>query len=208
VATLKVSACDRSSQVFNQAHANQMIDMSGAVKPESPATGLCRWGGIMTLASKLPVRAAETEIPARSPQPRNQRCPKRARSTSIAAVVRFARLCVLIEPNPARRSVHRDLGRISIFIDTVRRAFLLSRPDPACLVVAIEPAPLKMLYVLTNFALVVRKIPAFPKRVLPCNRAPGPLDRSTLVYKPAHAYVHYHAQRQEGKQHRGSAVTH
>jgi hypothetical protein len=102
-------------------------------------------GAVMWLASALPVRAAETEIPARSMQPRNQRRRTSARSISIAAVVRFARLCVLIEPNPARRSVHRDLGRISIFIDPVRRAFLLSRPDPAYPIVAIEPASMKML---------------------------------------------------------------
>jgi hypothetical protein len=108
VATLKVGACDPSPHLRNQAHANQMIDMSGAVK---------------SLASKLPVRAAETEIPARSMQPRNQRCQASTRSTSIDAVTRFARLCVLIEPNPARRSVHQDLCRFCIFIDAVRRAF-------------------------------------------------------------------------------------
>ena len=112
VATLSVGSCDSSSQMLNQAHANQMIDMSGAVIPGSPATGVCRWGGIITLASELPVRAAETEIPARSLQPRNQRRPTSARSVSIAGNVRFARLCVLIEPNPARRSVHQDLDRI------------------------------------------------------------------------------------------------
>jgi hypothetical protein len=112
VATLKVSDSSPSSQlrdsrgprrriivagVENQAHANQTIDMSGAVK---------------SLASKLPVRAAETEISTRSMQPRNQRCQASTRSTSIDAVTRFARLCVLIEPNPARRSVLQDLGRI------------------------------------------------------------------------------------------------
>ncbi len=112
VATLKVDACDFSSQLHNQAHANQMIDMSGAVKPGTPATVICRWGGTVALASKLLVRVSGIEIPVRPPQPRNQRRPTSARSVSIAGVVRFARLCVLIEPNPARRSVHQDLGRI------------------------------------------------------------------------------------------------
>jgi len=66
--------------VENQTHANQKIDMSGAVM--SP--------------SALPVRAAETEIPARSMQARNQRRRTSTRSISIEEVVRFARLCVLI----------------------------------------------------------------------------------------------------------------
>jgi hypothetical protein len=95
VATLKVGVCDPSSQVRNhwgprrlvvagmenQAHANQVIDISGAVK---------------TLASSLPVCAAETEVPACSMQPRNQRNQTPAQSVLIAGLVRFARLCVLI----------------------------------------------------------------------------------------------------------------
>jgi hypothetical protein len=97
VATLKVDVRDSSSQVVNQTHANQMIVVSGAVR---------------SLASELLIRVSGIEIPARPPQPRNQRRPTSARSVSIAGDVRFARLCVLIEPNPARRSVHQDLDRI------------------------------------------------------------------------------------------------
>jgi hypothetical protein len=41
------------------------------------------------------------------PLMRNQRCRTPARSISIAAIVRLARLCVLIfEPNPVRHPIH------------------------------------------------------------------------------------------------------
>ena len=95
VATLKVDGCDISSQlrnhrgprrqvlvagVDNHAHANQTIDISGAVK----------------LIRVLRVCAAETEVPTCSVQPRNQRNQTAAQPLSVAGVVRFARLCVLI----------------------------------------------------------------------------------------------------------------
>jgi hypothetical protein len=130
VATRSIDARDHSSPVFNHAHANQTIDMSGAVIPGPPATGLCRWGGIM-LASVPPVRVSGIEIPVRPLQPRNQRNQTAARSLSIAGVVRFARLCVLIEPNPVRRSVTRTLTGLCILIDAVRRAFLSNPPNLA-----------------------------------------------------------------------------
>ncbi|MGA8743933.1 MAG: hypothetical protein WB561_22260 [Terracidiphilus sp.] len=97
MATRLVVPRDNTSPENNQAHANQMIDMSGAVE---------------TLASLLAVRVSGIEIPARPPQPRNQRRRTSARSNSVAGDIRLARLCVLIEPNPARRAVHQDLGRI------------------------------------------------------------------------------------------------
>ena len=114
VATLKVDVCDRSSQLCNQAHANQTIDMSGAV---------------FRLASMLPVRVSGIEIPVRPPQPRNQRNQTAARSLSIAGVVRFARLCVLIEPNPVRRAVTRTLAGFCTFFNAVRRALLSNSPN-------------------------------------------------------------------------------
>jgi len=115
VATLKVDARDDSSKVENQTHANQMIVMSGAV---------------ISLASALPIRISGIEIPVRPPQPRNQRCRILQRSFSIAEVIRFARLCVLIEPNPARRSVYQDLGRdFRILVNAVRRASSLNPPN-------------------------------------------------------------------------------
>ena len=80
VATLKADACDISSQLRNHAQANQTIDISGAVK----------------LIRVLRVCAAETEVPTCSVQPRNQRNQTAAQPLSIAGVVRFARLCVLI----------------------------------------------------------------------------------------------------------------
>jgi hypothetical protein len=88
------------AEVENQAHANQMIDMSGAVMPGPPATDLCRWGG-MPLASAPPVRDL-----VRPMQPGNQWRRISAQSIAIAGFVRLARLCVLIKPNPVRRLVH------------------------------------------------------------------------------------------------------
>lgn len=81
MASHSIAACGLSPQVHNHTHANQTIDMSGAVNP--PVKG-------------LPVRIAETEIPARLMQPRNQRSRIPARSISVAEVIRLARLCVLI----------------------------------------------------------------------------------------------------------------
>ena len=114
VATLKVDVCDLSSQVFNHTHANQTIDMSGAV---------------LKLVSMLRVCTPGTEVPACSPQPRNQRNQTAARSLPITGVVRFARLCVLIEPNPVRRSVTRTLAGFCTLINTVRRALLSNPPN-------------------------------------------------------------------------------
>jgi len=86
--------------VENQAHANQKIDMSGAVMPEPKATIPCRPVG-MPLANAPPVRDS-----VRPMQPGNQRRRISPRSAAIAGFVRLTRLCVLIKPNPVRRLVH------------------------------------------------------------------------------------------------------
>jgi hypothetical protein len=100
-----------AARLKNQTHANQMIVMREAV-PGPPATGFCLRSETKTSASALPDRVSEAETPARSLQPRSRRCQTGARSVSLAGTVRFARLCVLIKPNPARRSVLRDLDRV------------------------------------------------------------------------------------------------
>ena len=83
MATRSTASIDDSSNESSQAHANQMIDMSGAVSRRSPK-----------------------------------------RSFSVAAVVRLARLCVLIfEPNPARHPVHRDLAGFYTLSDLAEGAF-------------------------------------------------------------------------------------
>ena len=114
MATLKVDVSDLSSQAFNHTYANQTIDMSGAV---------------LKLVSVPPVRVSGIEIPVRPPQPRNQPNQTPARSFSIAGVVRFARLCVLIEPNPVRRSVTRTLAGFCTLFNAVRRALLSDSPN-------------------------------------------------------------------------------
>jgi hypothetical protein len=177
VVTRSIGPCDRSSQERNQAHVNQTIDMSGAVLP---------------LASALPDRTESKpnsfEIPVLSMQARNQRRRIALRCIFIAEVARFARLCVLIEPNPARHSIRLDLAGFCILSGALR------------------------IRVCRKYLQILLLWSGKPRRssrgwylaILP----PDQWDRSTLVYKPAHAYVHYHAQREEGKQHRGSAVTH
>ena len=109
-----VASCDSSSLVCNQIHANQKIDMSGAVMP---------------LASALPVRVSGIEIPVRPPRPLNQRHRIPARSFLIAGVVRFARLCVLIEPNPAGARSTATLTGFCIFIAAARRACSSNLPN-------------------------------------------------------------------------------
>ncbi len=49
VASRSVTSGDPSSPESNQAHANQRIDMSGAVIPENPATDISRWGRVAPL---------------------------------------------------------------------------------------------------------------------------------------------------------------
>jgi hypothetical protein len=46
------------------------------------------------------------------------------------------------------------------------------------------------------------------ERNTPCNLRTSIASESVSVYKPAHAHVHRNAQREEGKQHRRSTVTH
>jgi hypothetical protein len=165
-----VDVCDPSSKQSNHAHANQTIDMNGAV---------------LMLVSMLLVFTAGTEDPACSVQPRNQRNQKPARSLSIAGVVRFARLCVLIEPNPVRRSVIKALAGFCTFFNAVRRALPSTPPN---LIVAASSnsgygqASLTMLYVLTNFALVVRN-PGDPQEgvaVQSCSRSLSTGSRFSL----------------------------
>lgn len=76
------------SQEINQAHANQIIDISGAVTPRSR-----RWSN----------RVSEAE-PSSSTSERPM----------LSLFQRCARLCVLIEPNPAGRAVRLDLAGVCI----------------------------------------------------------------------------------------------
>jgi len=63
-----------------------------------------------------------------------------------------------------------------------------------------------------NLRLLQRVIPDAVQEVNLCIRVPGKrflrFGQGTSVYKPAHADVHRHTQRQECEQHRRSAVTH
>jgi hypothetical protein len=179
VATLLVIPCDASSLEINQAHVRQRTDISGAVTPGSPATELCRWGGT-TSRSRTSNRASRAErgslVSARlvcSAFPWNRSSAR----LLVARLVRCARLCVLIEPNPAGcvgppgpcRRMHLQFCLVwslsgrnhPIVFDELNSPG--GNPDEASR---------SMPYVPSNLCSCGPGIPAIPKRVKHFNLAP------------------------------------
>jgi hypothetical protein len=192
VASRSTASTDNASKESSHTHANQMIDMSGAVVP----------------------------------MVRNQRCRTSARSTSIAAGVRLARLCVLIFetqscPAPGPPGPRRIL-RLLRCHPSARPESCRDQKTAAFHGCQRRRHRFRCCKYLQSLLLWSGN-PAIPKRVEPlqsCLQASaafatlaigaplGKTFRFCLVHEPAHADVHHHTQRQEGKQHRGPAVTH
>jgi hypothetical protein len=142
VASRSFALHDASSRGRNHAHANQTIDMSGAVSPLA-----------------------------------NQRCRIPTQSICVAGVVRLARLCVLIELNPARRTVHMtspDIASSSTLAaglaDRLRRVSSEQLNPPEANGPGISDDAVSTY----NLCSCGPEIPAIPKRVKPlqsCLRA-------------------------------------